>query len=1154
MENALNYRKGHFLRTLRKLCLKIGLTAIVMLSVSPVLQADVTHSQNAKINLALENVTLPDVFREIEKQSEYRFFYNRAIVDTESRLNIRIGEKELPEILDQLFRNTDMNYKLVDKYIVITHKEKAGTGHSGLRQVADRRSVSGRITDAQGEPVIGANVVEAGTTNGTVTDIDGRFTLEISGGATLHVSYIGYIEQTVSTAGKDVIDVILREDTKALEEVVVVGYGVQKKANLTGSVSTVKYNQELENRPITDPSQALSGKVSGVWASQNSGAPGADGATIRVRGYGTLNNTDPMILIDGVEGRMSDVNPSDIASITVLKDAASAAIYGSRAANGVVLIETKKGEGEQVHINYNGYFGMQQLGRKYDLITDSPHYMQLWNKAVTNEGGDPLFPQDVIDAFASGNDPYKYPSTNYFDEVFRNAFTTQHNVSATFGGKKSNSYLSMGYLKNNGTIKNTDSERYNLSINSEAKVGEWLTFGGRGRVMRTVSNQPFVDYDGDYTSGIERVFYMMSNGHPFSTPYLQDGKTYGGTQALYLSGPKAGLPIVDTRNPFPDLYNGKNETTTNFLKGNVYATLHLFEGLTLSAHYSGQYWHRNIDNYNQLATCYTDLNRSNPTKPLDYPSTLEISRIMVDEYYSTFFTNLNYNRVLNKIHDVSLLLGYQQEATTRRYTKTKKTDPSKPELHQVASGTKNPFADGNKYMWRMMSWFGRINYALNGKYLAEVNLRADASSRFAKGHRWGVFPSFSAGWRLGEERFIKNLDLFSNLKLRASWGKLGNQNIGNTANPSNANYFPYLTVITQDYPNSYNFNNTLVPGAAITALVDPNITWETTTSTDFGFDMGFLNNRLNLEADYFQRLTTDIIVQLPIPSVLGNMGAPFENVGKMKNTGMELGINWQDQDKASGLSYSIGANLTYVDNKVTKFRGGKSPDQLFLIREGYSYKTLYGFIQEGIYQTDEEGATHMKNNSFKPKAGYIRYKDVNGDGKLDYRDKEEIGNTIPKFTYGINGNLSWKGFDLNVQFSGIAGVKGYFRNDWTIPLGVSGGTITKKWEGAWTPENKNNEIPLVTLDADWHRQESSFWSCDMSWFKLKNIQIGYNVPKDIARSLFLQKLYIYLNATDVFTIVSSKYEGFDPERDSFDRGDYHYPIPRVFSLGLNVSF
>lgn len=1022
-----------------------------------------------------------------------------------------------------------------------TAKRESNTAVAAPQQ---SREVSGMITDANGQPIIGANVMIKGTTNGTITDMDGKYVLSgVPANAVLVISYIGYMEQVVNTAGKTVINAVLREDTQKLEEVVIVGYGVQKKANLTGSVATLKYAQELENRPITDPSQALSGKVSGVWASQNSGAPGSDGATIRIRGYGTLNNTDPLILIDGVEGRMSDVNPSDIASMTVLKDAASAAIYGSRAANGVVLIETKKGEGERVTVNYNGYFGVQQLGRRYDLITDSPHYMSLWNKAVTNEGGDPLFPQEVIDAFASGNDPYKYPSTNYLDEVFRNSFTTQHNLSATFGGAKSNSYVSMGYLKNNGIIKNTDSERYNLSINSEAKVADWLTLGGRGRVMRKISNEPF--------AGIGRVFYMMSNGHPFSTPYLRDGETYGGTQALYLSGPKAGLPIVDTRNPFPDLYNGKNETTTNFMKGNVYATIRFMEGLTLSGQYSGQYSHKNIDNYNQLAACYTDLNKSNPTKPLDYPAVLQISRTTTDEFYSTFFANLNYNKTFNDIHDLGVLLGYQQESMTRRYTKAQTTDPSKGELHEVVSGTKNPFADGNKYRWRMLSWFGRINYALYGKYLAEINLRADGSSRFAKGHRWGVFPSFSVGWRLGEESFIENLGIFDNLKIRASWGKLGNQNIGGE---SNADYFPYLTVITQDYTNSYNFSNTLAPGAAVTGLVDPNITWETTTSADVGLDLGFLNNRLNIEADYFQRLTTDIIVQLPIPTVLGNMKAPFENVGKMKNTGFELNLNWQDQNRASGFSYSIGANLTYVNNKVTKFRGGKSPDQLFLIREGYSYKTLYGFIQEGIYQTDAEAAEHMKNNSFTPKAGYIRYKDVNGDGKLDYRDKEEIGNTIPKFTYGLNASLSWKGFDLNMQFSGIAGVHGYFRNDWTVPLGVSGGTITKKWENAWTPERPNNEIPMITLDADWHRQESSFWSCNMSWFKMKNIQLGYEVPKDIAQKMFLKKLYVYVNATDVFTIVSGKYEGFDPERNTFDGGGYHYPIPRVFSLGLNLSF
>ncbi|MDD2953567.1 MAG: TonB-dependent receptor [Parabacteroides sp.] len=1122
---------------------------VLLLAVSLSSSIASTSAQTANISISVKNERLENVLKEIENQSEFLFFYHQDDINKNEKVSINKKNGTLREILDLLSKNAGVNYAIKERHIVLTAKKESIVAAVAPQQ---SRDISGVITDTNGEPIIGANVMVKGTTNGTITDMDGRFTLSnVPGNAVLVISYIGYTEQVVNVSGQTVINAILKEDTQKLDEVVVVGYGVQKKANLTGSVSTVKYAQELENRPITDPSQALSGKISGVWASQNSGAPGSDGATIRIRGYGTLNNTDPLILIDGVEGRMSDVNPSDIASMTVLKDAASAAIYGSRAANGVVLIETKKGEGEKVSINYNGYFGVQQLGRRYDLITDSPTYMRLWNKAVTNEGGDPLFPQEVIDAFASGNDPYKCPSTNYFDEVFRNSFTTQHNLSATFGGAKSNSYVSMGYLKNNGIIKNTDSERYNLSINSEAKVADWLTLGGRGRVMRKVSNQAFVDYDNDYESGIERVFYMMSNGHPFSTPYLQDGKTYGGTQALYLSGPKAGLPIVDTRNPFPDLYNGKNEMITNFMKGNVYATIRLMEGLTLSGQYSGQYWHKNIDNYNQLATCYTDLDKSNPTKPLDYPSTLQISRTTTDEFYSTFFANLNYNKTFNDIHDLGVLLGYQQESMTRRYTKAQTTDPSKSELHEVVSGTKNPFADGNKFQWRMLSWFGRVNYALYGKYLAEINLRADGSSRFAKGHRWGVFPSFSAGWRLGEESFIKNLGIFDNLKIRASWGKLGNQNIGSE---SNADYFPYLTVITQDYENSYNFSNTLAPGAAITGLVDPGITWETTTSTDIGLDLGFLNNRLNIEADYFRRLTTDIIVQLPIPTVLGDMKAPFENVGEMKNAGFELSLNWQDQNKASGFSYSIGANLTYVNNEVTKFRGGKSPDQLFLIREGYSYKTLYGFTQEGIYQTDAEAADHMKNNSFTPKAGYIRYKDVNGDGKLDYQDKEEIGNTIPKFTYGLNASLSWKGFDLNMQFSGIAGVHGYFRNDWTIPLGVSGGTITKKWENAWTPENPNNEIPMITLDADWHRQESSFWSCNMSWFKMKNIQVGYEVPKAIAQKMFLQKLYVYLNATDVFTIVSSKYEGFDPERDSFERGDYHYPIPRVFSLGLNLSF
>lgn len=1126
-------------------------TLVLLLGVVPPSLAVSSPQTYVNLELSLNKTTVGVLVEHISKQTGYEFSYDEALLGREIRdISVKMKNESIKNVLNRVFNNTGISYKIIDNRIFLKDNLKSkgeNVVNNVLAVVQQGKKISGTILDDSGIPVIGANIVVKGTTNGTITDADGRFVLDnIPEGAILVVSYIGYLDQEIPVSGKSVLNINLKEDTQKLDEVVVVGYGVQKKANLTGSVSTVKYGQELENRPITDPSQALSGKVTGVWVSQNSGAPGSDGATIRVRGYGTLNNTDPLVLIDGVEGRMSELAPNDIASITVLKDAASAAIYGSRAANGVVLIETKKGSGDKVSVNYTGYFGVQQLGRKYDIITDSPEYMELWNSAFTNSGSNPLFPDDVIQAFRNGNDPYKYPSTNYFDEVFHNSFTTQHNLSATIGGKKSNSYISLGYLKNNGIVKNTDSERYSLTVNTEAKVSNWLRLGARARLMRKVSNQPY--------DGISRVIYMMANGHPFSTPYLQDGKTFGGTQALYLSGDKAGQPIVDTRNPFPDLYNGQNQSINNFMKGNVYATIDFMEGLSLTAQYSGQYNNNNQDKYNQLHYCYTDLNGSNKSKPLDFPSTLNVYRKVSDEFYSTFFANINFNRTFGEIHDISALLGYQQEALTKRVTEASKTDPSKGDLHQVSSGTKNPTAIGNKYQWRMLSYFGRINYALMGKYLAEVNLRADASSRFAKGNRWGYFPSFSAGWRLGEEEFIKKLGVFDNLKIRASWGKLGNQNIGDLSNPSNGDYFPYLTVLTQDYENSYNFNNTLAPGAAITGLVDPMITWETTTTTDIGLDLGFLKNRLNIEADYFVRKTSDIIVQLPIPTILGGLTAPFENVGEMKNAGLELNVNWQDRIAASDFSYSIGANLTYVDNEVTKFRGGKAPDQLYLIREGYSYKTLYGFIQEGVYQTDEEAQKHMYDNGYVPTAGDLRYKDVNGDGKLDYRDKEEIGNTIPKFTYGINGSLSWKNFDLNFQFAGIAGVHGYFQNAWTEPLGISGGSITERWRNAWTKENPSNELPQIKVNDTWNRQQSSFWACNMSWFKLKNIQLGYTLPTALANKMFLQKCYVYVNATDVFTIVSSKYEGFDPERDTFADGYGHYPIPRVFSIGLNLSF
>ena len=924
----------------------------------------------------------------------------------------------------------------------------------------------------------------------------------------------------------------------------VVGYGVQKKVNLTGSVSTIKYDKGLENRPITNASQALSGKVPGVWVSQNSGSPGSDGATIRIRGFGTLNNTNPLILIDGIEGRIAELNPNDIESMTVLKDAASAAIYGSRAANGVILIETKKGFGkEKTTVTYNGYFGLQELGKRYELISNSAEYMGYWNDAIISSGGSALFPEDVISAYKTGNDPYKYPNTNYFDEVFRTSPTTQHNLSLSSNTERSNTYVSINYLKQEGIVKNTNSERYGINFNNETQVSKRIKLGARMRYMRKTSFEPY--------DGIGRVIYMMANGHPFSTPYLQDGRTFGGTQALYLSGNRKGEPIVDTRNPFPDLYNGQNLHTNNFVKANFFANINLLEGLNLNAQYNAQYNNNMRDRYNQTHFAYTDLELNNKSKPLDYPSTLNIFRGVNEEIHSTFIANLNYNKTFNKIHEFSGVLGMQTEDLVTKILSGQKSDPAKEDLHQVVSGTSNPIADGNALSWRMLSYFGRVNYALMSKYLFEANLRADASSRFAKGNRWGFFPAFSAAWRISEENFIRELNVFDNFKIRGSWGELGNQNIGSS---SNRDYFPYLTIISQTYGTSYNFGNQLAPGAAVTSLVDPSITWETTTSTDIGIDLGFLNNRLTVEADYFIKKTRDIIVQLPIPEVLGGLTAPFENIGEMTNKGFEINIGWSDRISESGLSYNIGANLTTTKNNVDKFRGGKSPDQLYLIREGHSYKSLYGFISEGVYQSDEEAKEHMHKNGYVPKAGDLKYKDVNDDGQLDYKDKQVIGNTIPKFVYGINGGFSWKNFDLSFVFSGIAGVNGYFQNAWTEPLGISGGTITERWRDAWTKDNPSTTTPKIAINDTWNRQQSSFWSTDMSWFKLKNLQVGYSIPNSITNKILVENIYIYLNGTDLFTIVKNKYEGFDPERDTFSNGYSHYPIPKIYSVGLNITF
>ncbi len=1003
---------------------------------------------------------------------------------------------------------------------------------------AQQRSVSGNVTDTNNQPLPGVTVVVKGTTQGTVTSVDGTYTLtNLPEDATLVFSFVGMRPQEVVVGNQANINVLMEADAIGIDEVVVVGYGTQKKVNLTGAITTVTFDEEIENRPITNASQAISGKTPGVWVSQNSGKPGSDGALIRVRGWGTLNNSNPLIIVDGVEGSFEQINPSDIESISILKDAASAAIYGSKAANGVVLITTKMGKvGEKLQVNLNSYYGIQSLGRRYDVVTNSAEHMRMTNLALANEGASPLFPDDMITAFENGTDKYKYPNTDWFDVLFRNTPIHEHNLSIRGGTDKSTSFLSFNYLNQEGMIPNSKTEKYGMRANLEMNVNSWFKMSGRMNYSHKVSVEPYND---DVYGSFGRTFDMLAGVTPYTAPYTRDGK-FGAVEAI-----DDGNFLFDNRNPLIDANNGKRTDEQNFLAINASAEVKFTDFLNWKTTIASTGSWNLTDNFNESIVGYTDLGIPMMTKNYNREG-IEISR---NNYYSlanNIFSTLNFDKTFAELHGVSAILGIQLEDRKIKTAYSRRSEPPKEGLTQVDAGTDGIQGAGNMNGLRMFSYFGRLNYSFAEKYLFEANLRADASSRFKEGNRWGIFPGFSAGWRLGEETFIQDMGLFSNLKVRASWGQLGNENI--------AGYWPYLTDISQNNNKSYSYIGSFAPGAAVTSLVDEDITWETTTSLDIGIDVGFLDNRINIEADYFRKKTTDIIVQLPIPDLMGNLTPPFENVGEMMNNGFEFVINYNHQSlNRNKLGYNLGLNLTYIQNEVTKFRGGDSPDQLYLIREGYSYRSLYGYKVIGIYQSDDEALEHMYENSYKPIAGNLKFEDVNNDGKLGFEDKQGIGNTIPKFTYGLATALQYKGFDLNLLFQGIAGANAFNQNNFTN-MSWENRMISKRWRNAWTPQNTDTDMPILYWNNSWDNQQSSFWVKNVSFIKLKNVQFGYAVPEEMTSRIGVQKIYVYLNAQNVFSIVDKDFEGYDPEKNAFSHGINHYPVPRIISFGLNLNF
>jgi len=988
-------------------------------------------------------------------------------------------------------------------------------------------TLTGKVIDSKTRDVLpGANISIQGTTHKVVADAEGKFSF-VTGQKfpyTLIVTYLGYktIEFVVQESP---VTINLEEAINEMNEVVVVGYGSQKKVNLTGSVTSVD-QKVLANRPITNATQALQ-NLPGVFTNQTKGRPGADAATIRIRGVGTLNNSNPLVLVDGIEFPLGDINPNDIESISVLKDAASASIYGNRAANGVILVKTKGGKRGSFRLDYNFYAGSQEATQFPDAVTNSVEYMEGKNRALANEGKPAESSQALIDEYKAGTDPFIYPNTDWFDLMFKSAPLQEHNLRLSGGSEKTAFSVSLGYLNQDGILIESNGKRYSLNTNITSDINKRLKIGA-SLVGNFWANKESA-YTADEGNGEGGLMGLIYRGLPMQTPYAQDG-TYA-DQWIRVPGHNF------FRNPVALSKEG-------FRKDNKFRTLsNLFAEVALP--FNLRYRTTIAANllYGIEKFSYPQINLTNTKtgviSPIGNTPLRGIRQTSTNNLNLTNFHTLNWDKSFDK-HTLGFLGGFSVETFDDGNFSAYNQGYLGNDLTELNAGSTSPQVSGTSGKNKLLSYFGRLNYNFSDKYLLEANARYDGSSIFAKGNRWGFFPSFSAGWRISEEDFLKSNTSISNLKLRASYGKLGNQKIS---------LFSYVDAISLG--QNYSFNGTVVSGAAIIQLSDPEITWETTTMADIGLEGSFFNNTLSFEVDWFDKKTSNILRQISVPAQVGNLAGPFKNIGSVSNKGVEITLGYKNT--ISQLRYNLGANVTYLKNKVIDVNGQRYLSGTTIIQEGSPIDAFFGLQAEGIFQTEEEVQNHpFQNAGTKP--GDLKYRDIDGNNIIDNNDRVVIGNSIPKYTYGFSLGLGLGDFDFSAIFQGLSDVDTYLTGNLAQPY-KNGAGVTREWlSDSWTPENTNASLPRLTTSNGYPQnfQTSSFWVRDASYLRLKNVQLSYSVPKKHISKAGLSQLKIFVNAQNYLTFTDFKFS--DPERN-LTRGDIvEYPNAKSITAGLNVSF
>jgi TonB-linked SusC/RagA family outer membrane protein len=1134
----------------------------------------------AEVTVKVNNATIRQIISQIEKSSDYSFFYSDELPDLNKEISVNIRNENIERALNKIFTGTSITYTVgKDKQILLTDAKISNNPQNPPQ--TSRKNYTGIITDAStGEPIIGASIMAKGSTIGTATDLDGRFSLEVPTGTILIVSYIGYSQQEIKLGNNTALQILLQEDAAQLSEVIVVGYGTQKKVNLTGAVVQTD-SKVFESRPVTSAVNALQGVMPGVQITPGTGNPNQD-LGINIRGTTSVNGGDPLVLIDGIESSLKMLNPADIDNVSILKDAAASAIYGVRAAFGVVLITTKRGKAGKLNINYSNNIGWAQATYLPEFVDNSYDHAMFVNQSLTNNGAAPLYNAERMAGIeAYYKDPsqpnYIFVGKQYFQTGFidwkealiRNSTPRQtHNINISGGSDKTTFYASVAYHNQEGVLKiNPDIyDRYNARLSVDNRNYDWLHLGFKAAYNTTKMDSPMT-----YANDVWRALLFSSplnGGQWMGDPKYPEYDQYIG----YYFQDQNMIPVL--------LYGGRSVQQQHEIVLTPSIDIMPLKNWNIHVDYNyGRIFshdtndHKHIDKLiNNTGTGlvgYMDVQETANSQYIDYFSINQSQK----NYYS-FNAYTDYSVTAGK-NNIKAMLGFNQEYTGYDYHSARRNWMINPDLPSLGLGTGDQTVGQSGYEVALRGGFGRLNYDYDGKYLVEIVGRYDGTSRFPKDRRFVFLPSASIGWRLSEEAFMSFAKpVFNNIKLRASYGTLGNQMLTSSGLglSGNMHYYPYIFALQNGTSTSWLFGNdntqkTISPPSQLPVS---SLTWEKVSTLNAGIDLSLLNSRLNVEFDVYTRTTSDMLMSQTLPEVLGAT-APKMNSGELRTDGWELSAKWRD-NIGKDFRYGIGFSLFDSQAEITKWEGAAgtvtSNYEGKKIGEIWGYETV-GFISASDFTDgDINKALIVSQSSIASnwKPGDIKYKDRNGDGVVntgkntieDPGDRYIIGNSTPRYQYGINGDIQYKGFSLNLFLQGI-GKKDFWNSTQEFfPMGTQYYNTQKHWfTDSWTPENTDAYFPLTRARSTQNQQTQTKYLQDGSYLRLKNLTIGYELPQALMRKIFLTRAQIYISGENLCEI-SYLVGPYDPESvygsNGLGSGSYSYPFSRVYSLGINLTF